>query len=111
MKKIFLIGLILILFLAGCASSRHALTGAALGGVAGMIICRGNPNCGWLGAAVGGVLGNEADQFRIDKQREAYWQKRTAMHKAATENAVKIIEVDEDTEVIFVNEKGEIQKY
>lgn len=111
MKKIVLIGLIAVLFLTGCASSRHALTGAALGGAAGMIICRGNPNCGWLGAALGAALGNEADQTRLDKQREAYWQKRAAMREAAAENAVKIIEVDEDTEVIFVDEGGKIIKY
>lgn len=111
MKRIVSMGLIAVLFLTGCAINRHALTGAALGGTAGMIICRGNPNCGWLGAALGATLGNEADQTRLDKEREAYWKRRVETQRAATENAVKIIEVDEDTEVIFVDQEGKIQKY
>lgn len=111
MKRLFLTVLALILLVAGCATSRHALTGAAVGGAAGMVICRGNPACGWLGAAIGGVLGNEVDQARIEKQRQSYWQMRLQERERAAKNAIKVIEVDEDTEVIVVGNDGKIIKY
>lgn len=111
MKKLLLIGLLAVFFLAGCATNRHALTGAAVGGIAGTVICRGNPNCVWLGAVLGAAIGNEADQTRLDREREEYWKKRAEMQREVSENAIRVIEVNEDTEVIFVNEEGKIQKY
>lgn len=111
MKKNILIGFLILVFLIGCATSRHALTGASIGAVAGGIVCKGNPACIALGAALGGSVGNEFDQKRIDKAREVYWKFRMEMQKINAENAVQIIEVDEDTEVIIVGDDGKVIEY
>ncbi|MFH0937578.1 MAG: hypothetical protein V1808_04805 [Candidatus Daviesbacteria bacterium] len=112
MKKNILIGfLILVFFLTGCATSRHAITGASIGAVAGGIVCKGNLACIALGAALGGSVGNEFDQKRIDKARETYWKSRMEMQKINAENAVQIIEIGEDTEIIVVGDDGKIIEY
>lgn len=61
MKKIRIMGLILVLLFGfGCAANRHALTGAAVGGAAGLAIC--GEKCAWVGGALGTALGNEWDE-------------------------------------------------
>lgn len=100
--------LVFMLLLTSCATSRHALTGAAVGGALGAITC--GEKCMWIGGIVGGALGNEMDQTRIEKQHEAYWKKRAEMQQKAMEESVRIIEVDEGTEVIVI-EDGKAIKY
>jgi osmotically inducible lipoprotein OsmB len=61
-------GLVLLVFVAGCAHmsecERNAALGAAIGGVAGSALTEGSTAGTVGGAVVGGVIGNRSGRYR-----------------------------------------------